>query len=379
MSISFIPIAKPDTGAEELEAVGRPLASGWLTQGPETAAFEREFATLHQVRHAIAVSNCTVGLHLMLAALGLGPGDEVLVPSFTWVATANAVEYLGARPVLTDVDPATFLMDMQDAARKVTARTKAVIPVHLFGLCADMAALERACPGIPVLGDAACAVAGASPSGMAGGLGLAAAFSFHPRKMVTTGEGGMVTTNDNALAERMRLLRNHGAAVSEEERHHGPQPWLLPAFEVLGYNYRLTDIQSAVGRAQLAKLPRFLAERRELAARYREGLSRLSWLALPVEPEGYTHGWQAYVCTVDEARAPRPRNELMRRLHERGIATRPGTHAVHLLGLYRKKYGIAPGDFPGALAADATSLALPFFNGMTREMQDTVIAALAAM
>jgi dTDP-4-amino-4,6-dideoxygalactose transaminase len=222
-----IAIALPSLGEEEWLACKEPIESGWVTQGPKVAEFEKRFAELHGVQHALAVTSCTTGLHLALAALGIGPGDEVIVPAFTWVATANVVLYCGATPVFVDVDRKTFNLDPGQLAAKVTSRTKAVIPVHLFGLCADMDAIRAVLPKhVKIVEDAACA-AGAQYKGQwAGGLGDVAAFSFHPRKSITTGEGGMVTTNDGVLAEVMGQLRNHGASVSEEQRHRGPKPYI---------------------------------------------------------------------------------------------------------------------------------------------------------
>lgn len=371
-----IQISLPATGEEEWQACRDSLMSGWLTQGPKVAAFERQFAERHQVGHALATTSCTTGLHLILAGMGIGPGDEVIVPAFTWVATANVVLYCGATPVLADVDRSSYNIDPEDLARKVTERTKAVIVVHLFGLCADMDAIRAVLPPhVKVIEDAACA-AGASYKGTpAGGLGDAAAFSFHPRKSVTTGEGGMVTTNDSALAERMDMLRNHGASVSEEQRHAGPRPYLLPDFNLLGFNYRMTDLQASVGIVQLGKLDRFIAERQQNAERYRDGLQRLSWLRMPEFGNG-SHAWQAFVTYVDPENAPMPRNELMERLQAAGISTRPGTHAVHMLGVYRDRYGYSPDDFSGARDCDANTMAIPLHNRMSGEDYEYVIETL---
>lgn len=379
MSRRSIPIALPATGEAEWQAVREPLVSGWLTQGPKVAAFETAFAQRHGVRHALAATSCTTALHLILAAMGIGEGDEVIVPAFTWVATANVVLYCGARPVLGDVDRESFNLDPARLAGRVGPRTRAIIAVHLFGLCADIDAITAAAPGVPIIEDAACA-AGASYKGRpAGSLGFAAAFSFHPRKSITTGEGGMVTTGEEALAARVNMLRNHGASVPEEQRHAGPQPYLLADFNLLGYNYRMTDLQAAVGLAQLAKLDAFIAERQRWANYYRSELAGLEWLRTPAAPADCVHGWQSYVCYVDETRSPLPRNALMRWLHERGISTRPGTHAVHTLGLYRERYGFSPEDFPVARDCEGASLALPLHNRMTAEDYAYVVAALRSL
>ena len=375
----MIQISLPATGEEEWQACREPLMSGWLTQGPMVAAFEQAFAERHRVAHALATTSCTTGLHLILAAMGVGPGDEVIVPAFTWIATANVVLYCGATPVFADVDRETYNLDPADVARKVTDRTRAVVPVHLFGLCADMAAIRAALPsGVRIIEDAACA-AGAEWRGTpAGGLGDAAAFSFHPRKSVTTGEGGMVTTHDGELAETMARLRNHGASVSEEQRHRRPRPYILPEFNLLGFNYRMTDLQGAVGLVQLGKLDRFIDERQQAAERYRDGLQRLGWLRMPRFGEG-RHAWQAFVTYVDPETAPMPRNDLMERLQAAGISTRPGTHAVPMLGYYRDRFGLAAEDYPGARDCDANTMAIPLHNRMTAEEYQYVIDTLCAL
>lgn len=362
-----IQISQPVTGEEEWQAAREPLMSGWLTSGPKVRAFEEEFARRHEVKHAVAVTSATTALHLSLAALGIGKGDEVIVPAFTWVATANVVHYCGARVVFVDVDQATFNLDPSDLKKRITSRTKAIIPVHLFGLCADMDSIRTIAGELPLIEDAACA-AGASYKGKpAGSLGLTGCFSFHPRKSITTGEGGMVTTNDDSLAETMQILRNHGAAVSEEQRHHGPKPYILPDFNLLGFNYRMTDLQGAVGLVQLQKLDRFIDERNRWAAYYSRELKGIPWLTLPAEPDGVRHGWQAYVTLVDEESSPMTRNEIMEYLQERGISTRPGTHAVHMLNYYRNMYGIEPSDYPGARLANDCSMAIPLHNRMDEE------------
>ena len=372
-----IAISLPCTGEEEWQATREPLMSGWLTQGPKVAAFEKAFAERHQVPHALAVTSCTTGLHLALAGLGIGPGDEVIVPAFTWVATANVVLYCGATPVFIDVDPQTYNLDVAQITSKVTDRTRAVIAVHLFGRCVDMDALRAGLPAdVAIVEDAACA-AGASWNGKpSGSLGDVAAFSFHPRKSVTTGEGGMVTTADAELAERMNQLRNHGATLSEEQRHHGPRPYLLPEFNLLGFNYRMTDLQGAVGLVQLGKLDGFIDERARWAEYYCDQLAGIDWLRLPSAPAGGRHGWQAFVTYIDPAKAPMPRNDMMEILQAKGISTRPGTHAVHMLAYYRERFGFNPEDFPGARDCNDHTMAIPLHNRMTAEDYAYVVAAI---
>lgn len=363
-----IAIALPSTGEEEWLALRESIETGWLSQGPKVKAFEDAFAARHQVAHALATTSCTTALHLALAAAGVGPGDEVIVPAFTWVATANVAVYCGATPVFVDVDPHTYNMDMAKVGATLTSRTKAVIPVHLFGLCADMAALREILPeGVTIIEDAACA-AGATLNGQpAGGLGTMACFSFHPRKSITTGEGGMLTTDDEGLAEAANRLRNHGASVSEEIRHHGPKPYLLPDFDVLGFNYRMTDLQGALGLVQLGKLDGFIAERETWARWYCEALADIAWLQMPTIPSGYAHAWQAFVTVVDEDTAPMPRNDIMEKLQEAGISTRPGTHAVTELGYYKDRLGLQTGQFAVASRLERQTLALPLHNRMSAE------------
>ena len=372
-----IQISQPSTGEEEWQATREPLMSGWLTQGPKVAEFEQAFAARHAVKHALATTSCTTGLHLILAAMGIGPGDEVIVPAFTWVATANVVLYCGATPVLVDVERDTYNLDPADVARKLSARTKAVVAVHLFGLCVDMDALRQVVPAnVAIIEDAACA-SGASYKGVpAGGLGAAAAFSFHPRKSITTGEGGMMTTNDEHLAGSANMLRNHGASISEEQRHKGPRPYLLADFNLLGFNYRMTDLQGAVGLVQLTKLDRFIAERDQWAAWYIEELASVPWLRMPQRPSAGRHAWQAFVTYVDPQRAPRPRNDIMEQLQRDGVSTRPGTHAVHMLGYYRQRFGFAADDYPGARDCDANTMAIPLHNRMSADDYRHVVDAI---
>jgi perosamine synthetase len=375
-----IAIAAPAMDEAECEAIREPLLNGWLTQGPKVQAFEAAFATLHDVRHAIASTSCTTALHLALVALDIGPGEEVVVPAFTWVSTANAVLYCGAIPVFADVDRQTFNVTPESVKASLTPSTRAVIIVHLFGLCADVDAIRKVLPAdVKLIEDAACAAGAVYRGRPAGGLADIAVFSFHPRKAITTGEGGMVTTNNDELAARVRVLRNHGASVPEEVRHHGSKPYLLPEFETLGFNYRMTDLQAAIGMVQLGKLARFVAERSVGAANYRRELAGINWLVLPDEPTRGRHAWQSFVTYVDPERAPRRRNDVMELLQQRGISTRPGTHAVHMLAYYRRRFGFASDDFPGARDCDHNSMAIPLHNRMTPEDYAYVIAALRAL
>jgi perosamine synthetase len=339
-----IRLAWPDVGADELAEVADVLASGQLTMGPKVAELETEVARACEVEHAVAVSSGTAALHLALLALELGPGDDVLVPAYTFPATANVVSLVGARPVLVDVDPET--MNIDPAKVELTPRTKGILAVHLFGRPARLEQL----PDVTVIEDAAGAL-GARRGGRAcGGLGVLGCLSFHPRKIVTTGEGGAVTTNDAELAARARGLRHHG--------------WRSDDMPGPGFNYRLSDILCAVGLPQLRRLGELHAARARLAAAYAERLRDLPVLP-PQADDGDVHGWQAYVVQVDR------RDEVLRGLREQGIEAQIGTYALHRLGAYRDQ-----GSFPGADRAFERALALPFHSRLTERDLDLVTGAL---
>lgn len=374
-----IPISLPHTGEEEWLAAKEPIMTGWLTAGPKVREFEEIFAKRHGVKHAMAVTSATTALHLALVALGVKEGDEVIVPAFTWISTANVVIYCGAKVVFVDVDRNTFNIDANDLKKKITSKTKAIIPVHLFGLCADMDAVKAVAGDIPLVEDGACAAGAGYKGKPAGSLGTIGCFSFHPRKSVTTGEGGMITTNDDKLAEIISSLRNHGASVSEEQRHHGPKPYILPEFNMLGYNYRMTDLQAAVGIVQLKKLDLFIDEREKWARYYDEQLKDIPWIRTPHVGADYKHGWQSYVVYIDETKAPMKRNDMMEKLQQMGISTRPGTHAPHMLAYYAQKYTIKPEDFPGAKDCNDFSMSIPLFNKMTKEDYEYVVYALKSI
>ncbi len=374
-----IPISLPVTGEEEWQAVKDPLMTGWLTAGPKVREFEQLFAERHQVKHAVAVTSATTALHLAMVALNIGPGDEVIVPAFTWVSTANVVLYQGANVVFCDIDPKTFNIDPEKLAEKITNRTKAIITVHLFGLCAHMDAIKKVAGEIPIVEDAACAAGSGYKGTPAGGLGALGCFSFHPRKSVTTGEGGMITTNDDALGEKVGILRNHGASISEEQRHHGPKPYILPDFNMMGFNYRMTDLQGAVGTIQIKKLDTFINERDRWSQYYINELKGIDWLQLPEHNTDYRHGWQSFVTLIDHDEAPYSRNEIMEKLQEMGISTRPGTHAVHMLNFYKDKFNIREDQFPGAKQANDCSMAIPLHNRMNKEDFHYIVRAIKSL
>jgi perosamine synthetase len=372
-------ITAPCFDDEEIELLRQCLASGWVTQGPLTTRFEQLFARRHAVEHALATTSCTAGLHLAAMALGLGPGDEVIVPAFTWITSANAAEYVGASAVFCDVDDSTYNIDPAAFEAAVTPRTRAVVVVHLFGLAAPLEPILRIARkrGIAVIEDAACATGTTYRGAPVGGHGDLGCFSFHPRKVITTGEGGMVTTRSESLAALVASLRNHGSTGLPPDARGNPRNHSMATFDNLGYNLRLSDIQAAVGVAQMAKLDRLLTERRARALDYTERLRSEVALAIPgadgADVEG--HSFQSYVVRLREGDAAR-RNRIIDALQDEGIQTRPGTHAVHRLGYYRDKYGLAADDFPVAARCEDTTITLPIFPVMTAEDQDRVVACL---
>ncbi|MCI0380442.1 MAG: DegT/DnrJ/EryC1/StrS family aminotransferase [Gemmataceae bacterium] len=370
-----LPITRPSFDHEEIAAVQAVLDSGWVTQGPMTAAFEKAFAERHQVSRTLATTSCTAALHMSALALGIGPGDEVIVPSFTWVTSAHCAEYTGAKAVFCDIDPATFNMSPDAVAAAVTPRTKAIVAVHLFGLAADLYALKHIAQrhGLAIIEDAACAVGSTYFGKAVGSFGDLGCFSFHPRKVITTGEGGMVTTESKDLADRVAALRNHGS--NRLKTPAAPQPHHMGAFEFLGFNLRLSDIQAAIGLAQMKKLDGLLEHRWACALGYNQLLKDIEWLRLPAEPEGYRHTYQSYVVWV-KPESPLPRNHIMEHLAAHGIQTRPGTMAVHLTPYYRDKYGIAADSLAWSKAAEECTITLPIFPGMQERDLERVAGAL---
>lgn len=382
----MIPITKAIFDEHDLSIIQEPLKSGWVVQGKYVKQFEDLFSSFTGAEHSIATTSCTTALHIAMAALDLRPGDEVIVPAFTWIATANCVEYLGARPVFVDVDLRTFNIDVKRIEEKITPRTRGIIPVHLFGLVADMDPILDLAKkhNLFVVEDAACAFDSWYRGKHAGTFGDFGCFSFHPRKSITTGEGGMLTTQDDQRAALCRTLRDHGASRSDFQRHHQKYSFLLAEYHHLGFNFRMTDIQGALGVAQMQKAAAIMEGRRRGAAAYDERLKDVSWLQLPFTHEDYVHGYQSYVCLF-QPEAPtlencerlfNARNEIMVALEERGVVTRQGTHAAALLGYYTEKYGTRPEDFPAAYMAERLTITLPLYAGMTVEEVDTVVEAL---
>jgi dTDP-4-amino-4,6-dideoxygalactose transaminase len=348
-----IRLALPLIDADELREVEGVLASGYLTQGPKVAEFERLMAGLVGTRHAFAMTSATTALHLSLVALGIGQGDEVIVPDFTFPATANVVVQQGARPIMTDVNLATFTMSPDDLASRITSRTRAIIPVHAFGLAADMDPILSIARehGIPIVEDAACAIGSTYYDRRVGAMGTLGCFSFHPRKAITTGEGGLITTDDDALADRIRVLRSHGA-VRENGRF---------TFLSAGFNYRLSDILAAVGVAQFRKLSSIIGSKRALADRYRALLEGVDGITVPAEPAWGGHVYQSFVVLLDDRIS---RDGVIDSMRMAGIETTLGTYALHAEPFFRREYGLRPGDLPNSYRAFRQSLTLPLYPGL---------------
>ncbi|WP_228771605.1 DegT/DnrJ/EryC1/StrS family aminotransferase [Actinokineospora iranica] len=365
-----IPVMKPFLGEEEALAVAEAVRSGWVAQGPRVAAFEEAFAARVGAEHGVAVSSCTTALHLCLHLLGVGPGDEVVAPSLSFIATANAIRYCGATPVFADVDPVTGNLTGSTVAEVVTPRTKAVLVVHQGGVPADVHAIRIAAGGVPVVEDAACA-AGSTVYGRPVGAGaLLAAWSFHPRKLLTTGEGGMVTTDDADWAARLRRLREHGMSMSAADRHAAGGA-VVESYVEIAFNYRMTDIQAAMGLVQLRKLDGIVEQRRELAARYHEMLAPMGLRAV-TDPAHGTTNYQSFWVALPEG-AP-PLADVLSRLAGSGVSARRGIMAAHLEPAYA---GHPHGPLPATEDLARRSLILPLHHELTSADQRRVVGALA--
>lgn len=370
-----IPVMRPWLGEEEAQAAAAAVASGWVAQGPRVAQFEAAFAEALGAAHAVAVSSCTTALHLALIAAGIGPGDEVVAPSLSFIATMNAARYVGAEPVFADVDPATLNLVPDTISPRLTGSTRAVIVADQAGVPADLDAIRALCEprGIAVIEDAACAAGAVYKGRPAGATASLATFSFHPRKLLTTGEGGMIVTPDADVATRLRRLREHGMNVGAAERHASQQPVIERYLEV-GYNYRMTDVQAAIGLVQLAKLGRQIERRRELAARYHELLADIPGLVTVRDPRYGTTNYQSFWVLLPDG-FPVSRDELLRMLADAGVSARRGIMASHLEPAYA---GVPCPPLPVTERVTAGSLILPLFHQLTEEEQDLVVSVVHA-
>ncbi len=396
------PVTKPYFTDEENALIREALDSGWVAQGPKVAEFERAIASHEGVAEGVATTSCTTALHLAMVVSGLKAGMDAIAPAFTFVATENAIVMTGATPVLCDIHRETFNIDTNALQRIIETRYVmkdgslvnkstgnklwGIVPVHEFGLCCDIFEVNKIAKKykLQVIEDAACALGARIGDKHQGAFGNPSCVSFHPRKSITTGEGGMVLTDAPALAKRMRELRTHGSTVSADARDKG-NGFLLPEFPEAGYNYRMTDVQGAMGLAQAKKLDLIIDSKRAGADHYNVMIKELlPEFITPIEPEGYYHTYQSYVCMLDIDRLKidniedggRFRNRLLQALEEKGVATRQGTHAVHMLGYYRDRFGFKPDDFVNAYACDRLSITLPLYVGLEEKDLEQIVSII---
>ncbi|PHR58533.1 MAG: aminotransferase DegT [Arcobacter sp.] len=385
-----IPITKTIFGECEKVAIVKPLESGWVVQGPNVAEFQEKFSEFTKSKHCHATTSCTTALHLGLEAMGITRGDKVIVPSFTYVASANAVEYTGAEVVFCDIDLETFNIneELLEDLIKNDSSIKALMSVNLFGLCANMPFIMKLAKkySLKVIEDSACGFDGWIGNKHSGTFGDVGCFSFHPRKSICTGEGGMLITDNDEIASKVSQLKDHGASKSDLQRHNEKGGSLLPDFTMRGYNYRMTDLQGALGVCQMKNLEYIMGGRRLCASWYDEALNEVAELKAPQTPAGYKHGYQSYVCIFTNGedissltkekidKINLRRNAFMNTLEEKNIATRQGTHAVHTLSYYKNKNKFKDEDFLMSYAADRLSIALPLYAGMSQEEFSYIIS-----
>tara|TARA_Y100001968_G_C19397318_1_gene739081 strand:- start:281 stop:1480 length:1200 start_codon:yes stop_codon:yes gene_type:complete len=388
-----IPIAKTFLTQTEIESVLEPLRSGWLVQGTKVREFEEKWSYFTGAKNSIAVTSCTSALYLSLVALGFKKGDEAIVPAFSWISTANVVEHLGGKVIFVDIEIDTFNIDVSKIEDLITPKTKAIIPVHLFGLSAQINQIIEIASkhNLLVIEDAACGFGAFYQNQHVGTFGNTGCFSFHPRKAITTGEGGMITTNDHKLADKLRKLRDHGAAKTDLQRHLGSKPYLLSDHPYPGYNLRMTDIQGALGSSQMNRVHQIINQRRVLAKKYDEKLHAIDIISTPINTNSFQHGYQSYACFFmknevkialennnesELLKIHKERNKLMEYLQDKGISTRPATHAIHMLEFYKTAYDIKPFDFRNSYASFFCSISLPFYIGMHDEELEYIVEAL---
>lgn len=370
----MIPLQRPYFDKQEERAVISVLRSGWVTQGPKVKQFEETVCKYTGAKYAVATTSCTTALHLSLYALGIGQGDEVLVPSFSFIATTNVVRHAGATPVFVDIESKTYNMDPNKLEEKITKKTKAIIPVHQVGLPADLDEIYKIAVKhkLKVVEDAACAMGSIYKGRRIGSFGKLVCFSFHPRKIITTGEGGMILTDSKQLADRLKSLRHHGMVVSDLTRHKSDKI-IQESYSEVGYNFRMSDIQAAVGVEQIKKLPAILKKRLQIAGRYTEKFSKSKNIIPPFVLEGYTHNFQSYIIRLKNDKKI-SRDLLRKKLLSEGIATQIGIMASHLEPPYRRMYPKL--TLPETQSAAKETITIPLYFQMTEKEQDFIISKI---
>jgi perosamine synthetase len=363
-----IPIAKPFLGKEEANAAHRTILSGWVTQGPKVAEFEEKFAKYIGSKYAVAVSNCTTALHLSMIVAGIKEGDEVICPSMSYIATANCIMYVGAKPVFAEVNQ-NYNLDINDVEKKISSRTKAILLVHQMGMPADIEAFQKLCKekNLVLIEDAACAIGSGYKGKKIGSHSDLVCFSFHPRKVITTGDGGMITTSRKDYNDRLKLIRQHAMSVNDRIRHESNKIIFEDHLEV-GYNYRMTDIQASVGIEQLKKLDFIVEKRREIAKRYIDAFRNISSLNLPIEKDGYKSNFQSF-CILLKENCPISRNDLMQILLEKGISSRRGIMTAH----QETAYNFRTDELPTSENLRDNSIIIPLYHPMTEDQTSHVI------
>ena len=388
-----IPISKSIFSGEDLEKVLEPLNDGWVVQGPRVAEFESLWSKFTESKYSVATTSCTSALFLALECLDLNPDDEVIVPALSWVSTANIVENVGSKVTFCDIDLQTLNLDINELNSKITSKTKAIIPVHLFGYPCDIKQIQQVIGNkkIKIIEDAACGFGSYVNDVHVGTQGVFGCFSFHPRKAISTGEGGMITFNDKKFFNKIRSLRDHGMDYSDDS-HDKNKPSYMKDHKYPGYNFRMTDIQASLGISQMNRADKILKERQKIASKYNEAFSFSDNIGNPIVKErNFIHGYQSYACIykpkdVKEAllsndfdsliKISKNRNKFMDGLANAGIGTRPPTHAIHTLSYYRNKYELSPHDYPSAWAANLCGFSIPIFPGLTEKDQDFVIETI---
>jgi dTDP-4-amino-4,6-dideoxygalactose transaminase len=375
---TFLPFARPDVGDDEIREVTEAILSGWVTTGPKTKEFERQFAAAAGAKHAIALNSCTAALHLALEAVGVRAGDEVITTPYTFAASAEVIRYFDARPVLVDVDAETLNIRADLIERAVTSKTKAILPVHIAGASADLDPILDVARrhGLAVVEDAAHSFPTRYKGRTIGSIGHVTCFSFYATKTITTGEGGMITTDDDAIAERCRIMSLHGISKDAWKRYTAEGSWY---YEIVapGFKYNMTDIAAALGLVQLRKVERMSRRRQEIATRYNEAFSEMHELQVPAEPAYSTHAWHLYMLRLHLERLSIDRAAFVDRLRERNIGVSVHFIPLHVHPYYREMYGYAPEDFPVAYREYMREISLPIYSTMSDDDVDSVIAAVA--